>query len=224
MSEIDVVIFDMDGVIVDSHPVHRKAWRLFLQTLGRYVSDADLEFIVDGRKRSEILRYFLGEIPDNALVKYGCMKDEIFQRIAFEVKPVPGVIEFILGLTRQKVQVAVATSASRNRTLSTLNRLQLTDCVSTVVTGDDVSEGKSSAAIYQRVCDGLYTETDCCLVVEDSVSAVTAAKRAGFRCIGIGSAQGAKLSEAGAELVIENFLGFSLDVVQSNARTKSLGA
>jgi HAD superfamily hydrolase (TIGR01509 family) len=222
MNKIDAVIFDMDGVIVDSHPVHRKAWRLFLQNLGRDVSDTELEFIVDGRKRSEILRYFLGDIPDNVLLKYGCIKDEIFQRMAFEVKPVPGVIEFILDLARHEVRVAVATSASRSRTLSTLSRLQLIESISIVVTGDDVSEGKSSAAIYERVRDRLFTVADYCLVVEDSVSAVRAAKQAGFRCIGIGSSQGTKLHEAGADHVIENFVGFSLGVLQNNTQPKNL--
>jgi beta-phosphoglucomutase len=217
VSKIDAVIFDMDGVIVDSHPVHRRAWRLFLQTLGKCASDTELEFITDGRKRSEILRYFLGEISDDALVKYGCMKDEIFRRIALEVKPVPGVIDFILDLARQKVQVAVATAASRSRALSTLSRLQLSDCVSIVVTGDDVSEGKSSAAIYERVCDDLCTVANYCVVVEDSVSAVRAAKQAGFRCIGVGYRLGAKLHEAGADEVIENFVGFSLDVRRNHA-------
>ena len=54
------VVFDMDGVIVDSHPAHRKAWRHFLRNLGREVSERDLDFILDGRKRCDILRHFLG--------------------------------------------------------------------------------------------------------------------------------------------------------------------
>ena len=52
----------MDGVIIDSHPAHRKAWRLFLHTCGKDVSDKELAFILDGHKRKDILRPFLGEL------------------------------------------------------------------------------------------------------------------------------------------------------------------
>jgi len=211
MSTVQSVIFDMDGVIVDSHPVHRKAWHQFLQSLGKDVSDEELGFILDGRKRSEILRHFLGEMPESKLVEYGRMKDEFFRQIAFEVKPVPGVIEFVGDLTRRRIKLGIATSASKSRTLSTLRHLNLTDCFATIVTGDDVPEGKSSPAIYALVCTRLRTEARYSLVVEDAAPAVRAAKAAGFRCIGVGSGCGAKLQAAGADHVIEDFVGFSLD-------------
>lgn len=211
LSKVQSVIFDMDGVIVDSHPAHRKAWHQFLQSLNKDVSDAELEFILDGRKRSEILRHFLGEMPDSELAKYGKMKDEFFQQIAFEVKPVPGVIEFVEDLVRRRVKLGIATSASKSRTLSTLQRLGLTDSFATVVTGEDVPEGKSSPAIYELVCARLRTEARYSLVVEDAAPAVRAAKSAGFRCIGVGSGCGDKLQAAGADHVIKDFVGFSLD-------------
>src|SRR5579872_2761127 len=89
------VIFDMDGVIVDSHPAHRKAWRQFLQSLGRDVSDSELDFILDGRKRRDILSHFLGQVSEAELVEYGRRKDEFFQQSAPDVKPIPGVTEFL---------------------------------------------------------------------------------------------------------------------------------
>ena len=49
------IVFDMDGVIIDSHPAHRKAWRLFLETVGKDVSDEELAFILDGHKRKRHL-------------------------------------------------------------------------------------------------------------------------------------------------------------------------
>ena len=76
----------MDGVIVDSHPAHRKAWRQFLRTLGREVSNTELNFILDGRKRADILRHFLGELSEAEIVDYGKRKDDFFQHSSFEVK------------------------------------------------------------------------------------------------------------------------------------------
>ena len=211
LNKVQSVIFDMDGVIVDSHPAHRKAWHQFLQSLDKDVSDEELEFILDGRKRSEILRHFLGEMPESKLAEYGRMKDEFFRQIAFEVKPVPGVIEFVRDLVRRRIKLGIATSASKSRTLSTLQRLHLAGSFATVVTGEDVPEGKSSPAIYELVCARLGTEARYSLVVEDAAPAVRAAKAAGFTCIGVGSGCGAKLQAAGADHVIEDFVGFSLD-------------
>ena len=116
--------------------------------------------------------------------------------------------------------VAIATSASRSRTRSTLARLDLTHRFAAVVTGDDVPEGKSSPAIYELVCARLRTEPRYSLVLEDAAPAVRAAKAAGFRCIGVGSGGGAKLQSAGADHVIEDFVGFSLDDLDSNSRPK----
>lgn len=220
MNNIQSVIFDMDGVIVDSHPTHRKAWHQFLQILDKDVSDTELEFILDGRKRSEILQHFLGNLPMSELAELGRMKDELFQQIALEVKPVPGVIDFVGKLRRRRIKLGIATSASRSRTESTLRKLQLTNCFATVVTGDDVPEGKSSPTIYELVCARLGTKAHHSLVLEDAAPAVRAAKAAGFRCIGIAASNGsgAKLRTAGADYVIENFVGFSLDDLEKAAR------
>ena len=56
------VVFDFDGVIVDSHPAHLRAWKSFLNSMGKNVSEEQLHFVLDGRKRDDILRHFLGEL------------------------------------------------------------------------------------------------------------------------------------------------------------------
>jgi len=69
----------MDGGLIDSHPVHRKAWRKFLATVGKNIDDHQLQYILEGRRRENILRYFLGELPDATLVQYGRQKGQFFQ-------------------------------------------------------------------------------------------------------------------------------------------------
>src|SRR5215467_4885400 len=63
-------IFDMDGVIVDSHPAHIRTWKAFLLSLGKSVTDAELDFVRQGRKRQDILRYFLGELTDDQVIAH----------------------------------------------------------------------------------------------------------------------------------------------------------
>lgn len=212
MHSIQAVIFDMDGVIIDSHPAHRRAWKDFLGTLGKQVTDGQLDFILDGRKRREILRHFLGDLTEAELAEYGRQKDEFFQQIALDVKPLPGVLGFIEELQRRQIGMAVATSASKSRTASTLAQLNLTRQFAEVVTGDDVPDGKPDPAIYHLVCSRLKTEPQQALVFEDAVPAVRAAKGAGFRCVGVGcNGSREALVSAGADYVIKDFVGFSLD-------------
>lgn len=205
------VIFDMDGVIVNSHPAHRRAWRQFLQTLGRNVADRELDFILDGRKRRDILSHFLGPVSEAKLVEYGKRKDEFFQQSAAEVKPIPGITEFLIDLNENGIVAAVATSASEARTRSTLERLQLRNYFSVILTGNDVENGKPDPAIYRLACRRLNVLPECVLAIEDAVSGIQAARGAGLKCLGVASDRNAeKLRGAGAIRVIRSFAGLSL--------------
>jgi beta-phosphoglucomutase len=205
---LQAVIFDMDGVLIDSHPAHRKAWRKFLHSMGRDVTNHELDFILDGRKRAEILRYFLGEISDAQLEEHGKRKDDFFQDLEMEVKPIPGVVSFLAGLRRRKIATAVATSASESRARSTLARLHLTHHFQAVITGGDVAKGKPDPAIYSLACQRLKVAPKNALAIEDAVSGIRAAKEAGLRCVGVSIHQLVEdLMAAGADCVIGNFLG-----------------
>jgi beta-phosphoglucomutase len=208
---LQAVILDMDGVIVDSHPAHLRAWQRFLETLGRKVSKSDLDYILDGRKRTEILHHFFGELSEPEILEYGNRKDRFFQQAAMDVTPVPGVLEFLAELKRRRIALAVATSASATRTRSTLQRLQLSNHFDVVVTGDDIDKGKPDPAIYRLACQRLGVSPESALAFEDAVSGIRAAKGAGVRCIAVsGHEPPNKLCDAGAHHVIENFVGFSL--------------
>jgi beta-phosphoglucomutase len=205
------VIFDMDGVIVDSHPAHREAWRMFLRTLGRSASDAELDFVLDGRKRDEILCHFLGELSKDAMRDYGKRKDEYFRKASLQVKTVPGVLEFMRTLRNAGIATAVATSASESRTRHTLEHLRVADKISVIVTGDDVALGKPDPSIYRLACERLNIAPGHALAVEDAVSGIQAARGAGVNCIGVASHQSSdKLRAAGAAYVIRNFFKLSL--------------
>jgi HAD superfamily hydrolase (TIGR01509 family) len=200
------VIFDMDGVLVDSHALHRLAWRRFFQTLGRYVPESELDFILDGRKRSDILRHFLGNCADSDLEELGKRKDCIFQEMQLGVAPVPGVVRFVRTLHHSGTTLAVATSASRSRARSTLVELGLQNCFPVVVTGEDVLLGKPDAAVYRLACNRIGIKPEHLLAVEDAISGVRAAVAAGLRCVGVALHETPEnLTTAGAVHVVRNF-------------------
>lgn len=200
------VIFDMDGVLVDSHSVHRKAWRTFFQTLGREVSDCELEFILDGRKRTDILRHFLGNCSDPDLEEFGRRKDCIFRQMRPDVAAIRGAHQMVRGLYHDGVVLALATSASSARARSTLADLGLLNCFQEIVTGEDVQLGKPDPAIYRLAGERIGIPEDNLLAVEDAISGIQAAVGAGLCCLGVASHQTREsLIAAGAACVVPDF-------------------
>jgi len=201
----------MDGVIVDSHPAHRSAWKQFLRVIGKKVTDSELNFVMDGRKREDILVHFLGPLTETQLREYGRLKNELFWRAASEVVLVPGAFEFIERLHGAGITMAVATSASASRTHSTLSRTGLQSRFRAVVTGDEVRTGKPDPGIYRLACQRIDCSPKAAVAVEDAVSGVRAAKGAGLRCVGIvGPKSGEHMTAAGADCVLQNFVDLTI--------------
>jgi len=205
------VVFDLDGVIVDSHPLHKRAWRAFLTHVGKEVSEADLDFIFEGRKRREILIHFLGDLSDYDIQLYGNKKDEFFRQESAVLKPIRGCIEFITKVRQAGLSMALATSASKQRAQWTLEQLELAECFGIMVSGDDVVLGKPNPATYRIAAQRLSLSPKCLLAVEDSVSGVRSAIAAGLRCVAIAPAKNAgPLIEAGANQVVPSLMNLSV--------------
>jgi HAD superfamily hydrolase (TIGR01509 family) len=205
------VIFDLDGVIVDSHPAHLEAWRTFLNSLGASVSDSDLTFVLEGYKREVILRHFLGDLSADEVKHYGAKKDALFRDPLQELKTVAGFAGFFDSLLAAGLPVALASSASRWRAEYILNRLDLARAFRAIVTGDDVVNGKPDPAIFHRAARALDVDPANILVCEDAVPGVEAAKRAGMKCLAIAAnGRGPLLQRAGADRVVSDFTEASL--------------
>jgi beta-phosphoglucomutase len=217
-NHLHAVVFDMDGVLIDSHPAHRAAWREFLRLMGREVSELELAFILDGRKRAEILRHFLGDLDDRELQDYGRRKDEIFRGMERQIAPVRGVLDFITELNRHGIRMAVATSASEIRTFSTIERMGLGGCFEAVITASDVLAGKPDPAVYRLACMRMGIPPYAALAFDDASAGIEAAKSAGMRCIGVASnGLSASLLQSGAEKVIPHFEGLALGCLMQAA-------
>jgi beta-phosphoglucomutase len=213
------IIFDMDGVIIDSHPIHRRAWKTFLHAVGREVTDDELDFILDGRKREEILTYFLGELTPAQIAEHGAHKDEMLRLLAEDMQPLPGVVGFLESLCGLGIRIGLATSAGTRRAHGTLKELGLSHYFEAIVTGDEVAIGKPDPSIYLLVAERLNEAPENLLAVEDAVSGVKAARAAGMRCVGIASAErAAPLRAAGADPVVPDFQSLSLEQLELSLR------
>jgi beta-phosphoglucomutase len=208
------MIFDLDGVVIDSHPLHRLAWRKFLNGVGHSVEETELEFILDGRKRDEILCHFLGELTPAQVAEYGARKDEILRELKAEMRPFPGIVDFLEVVAKAGLRIALATSASNRRAHGTLERLGLAGYFEAIVTGDDVPASKPDPTIYRLIAQRLHEAPANLLAFEDAVAGVRSATAAGIRCVGIASVRQTghahSLRTAGANPVVCDFHALSL--------------
>jgi beta-phosphoglucomutase family hydrolase len=208
-------IFDMDGVIVDSHPAHKKTWRKFLESLGKEIDEEHLNFIMEGRKRDEILRYFLGELSDEQVRALGRQKEQLFREESPDMKAIEGLREFLQQLSEAKIRLAVASSGSNGRVNYVLDLLDLRNYFQAIVTGDQVTYGKPDPTILRLACEQLCVRPSETLVFEDSVSGIRAAKAAGMRCVGVATnGITAILVEAGADHIIPDFSAVPFDLMR----------
>jgi len=200
----------MDGVLVDSNAHHRGAWRALLDELG--VPPAQPEFwrLTIGRPSTEAIPLLLGRAMDAPEARrLADRKLEHYRRLARHgLPPVRGVAAFVDELAALNVPCAVATSATRFDADRVLGRLGLLDRFAAVVTAEDVRLGKPDPEVYLLAARSIETEPTDCLVFEDSVVGVQAARRAGMRVIGVSTAHSEdELRAAGVERVVEDFEG-----------------
>jgi beta-phosphoglucomutase len=209
---IRAVVFDMDGVLIDSHPTHLSAWKAFLRVMGKDLADDELSFILEGRTRNEILRHFLGSLEESELQAYGKQKDEIFRAREHQIQAIPGIIDFLWKLNRSGIACAVATSASEIRTVSTIERMGLAHHFDAIITASDVVFGKPDPTVYRLACERLNVSPANALAFDDAPAGVQSAKSAGMRCIGVSSnGMARQLLQTGAEKVIPNFIELSVE-------------
>jgi beta-phosphoglucomutase family hydrolase len=205
------VIFDMDGVLLDSGAHHRQAWRALLDELG---VSAHPEFwrLTIGRPSVEAVPLLLGRAtPGPEARRLAERKHDHYRRLARAgPPPLRGVVAFVGQLAARRVPCAVATSASRHDADRLLVRTGLRDRFEVVVTAEDVQRGKPDPEVYLLAARGLGFPPAQCLVFEDAVVGVQAARSAGMRVIGVSTAHSeTELRAAGAERTIEHFEGIA---------------
>jgi HAD superfamily hydrolase (TIGR01509 family) len=180
------VIFDMDGVLVDSEPLHLIAFQEFFKRFEiSYTADDNKDFL--GRKDTviaEILKErFKLPMSPAAIVE---AKEEILSRLLLEgAQPRPGVHSTLGTLTELTVPMAVASSATMPTIELVTRTLNIRKHFANLTSGDEVMHGKPSPDVYLLAAKRLGVAPENCLVVEDTINGIKAAKSAGMFCVAI---------------------------------------
>lgn len=200
---LKAVIFDMDGVVADSHPIHEAAWKTLLLEEGLAAETLDLDFLYAGHPRRAILKHYLGELDQEKVEALGRRKDELYLLEAERLLPKPGIPELLNELQSAGIKLGLATSAGRIRTQDTLLKFGMTRRFSVVITGEEVAKAKPAPDIFLLTAKRLGILPAESIVFEDSVAGVQAARAAEMRCVGFAPEKWlADLREAGADPAI----------------------
>lgn len=206
------VIFDLDGVLVDTVPAHFAAWQRLFDEEGYPFDEKMYHDKVDGRRRQDgvaavMTGASLERIDAAAERKDGYFLDLIEQG---RFKVFDGSVAFVRECRRAGLRLATASSSKNVRYI--LEKVGLADEFVAVVGGDDVERGKPDPSIFLTAAERIGLDATNCLVVEDAISGVRAAKAGGFFCVGVDRV-GRPKRLAGADMVVRDLGRVTPDVV-----------
>ena len=186
-------LFDLDGVIVDTAVFHFQAWRRLAQKLGGDFTVEQNEQLkgvsrVDSLKK--IIAWTGATVDNQTFINLMELKNECYLELVVQLGPkdaLPGALEFIRHAHAKGILIGLG-SASKNAPM-VLDKLGITALFTTIIDGNNVVNGKPDPEVFLKGADGLDLKPAECLVFEDSIAGVQAAKAGGFNCVGIGSAE-----------------------------------
>ncbi len=211
---IKAVIFDMDGVIVDTEPISDQHAAHFLSQLGIDIP-ADFNDKFRGRTSLDFCRGMIEEFKlDKSVDELVIQLRESHLKFVIthpDLKLIEGVENLIKKIHKKKLKLAVASSAGPKRINAILDLFGIKKYFQTIVSGDDVKKGKPDPGIFLIAARRLKVDPNLCVVIEDSTNGVLAAKSAGMKCIGFAGMSHNKSDLSEADLVIKDFSDTRVD-------------
>jgi HAD superfamily hydrolase (TIGR01509 family) len=204
----------MDGTIVNSLPFHKKAWQETFAKRGKNFTETDFQW-ANGRRNEEIIPHFLKRsMPPEEVNLIADEKEATFRHLVKDsIKALPGVIELIKALAAAKYQLAVVSSTPKENIELITKTLGIKKYFSLFVNGDDVKEGKPSPQCFLLGAEKLGIEAVNCVVMEDAVVGVRAAKRAGMYCIAVSNTC-PRQDIAEADIVIDSLAEINIKTIE----------
>lgn len=202
----------MDGVIIDSEPIHQECERRVFSLLGIRISEEEHDALIGTTDKTMWQR--LGKAHDLPIktaeiielkksLYMECLKQETCLR------PISRIPELIVSLVKNGFTLALASSSPRQQIDYILERFGIKDFFWATVSGEDVETGKPDPDIFLKAAGLVGVEPGACLVIEDSYNGVTAAKKAGMKCVGFANPNSGNQDLSNADLIIRSFTELS---------------
>jgi len=214
MSYPKATLWDMDGVLADTSPLHFQTWELILTAQGIPFDRQKFNHIY-GRKNHDLLPYLAGKQLDPQWVKQVAdQKEQAFrQALVGHLKPLPGVLDWLQQFKSWGLKQAVASSAPPENIDALVDELGIRQYFDALVNPGDLP-GKPHPDVFLLAARKLGVPPQGCLVIEDSIVGVEAAHRAGMRCIAVTTTNPPELLTQ-ADLIVNTMAQLSVDQVKS---------
>jgi HAD superfamily hydrolase (TIGR01509 family) len=206
------VIFDMDGVIIDSEPLHFQSNKAILEKFKVEVPDGYFDAFV-GVTNPVMWKKIIAEFDidsglDEILNLQLSMKLKLLKKGDFEA--IDGIPELLQELYIQDIPAGVASSSSSMFIKEVIKKLRLEKYIAVWVSGENVERSKPEPDVFLKTAELLQVSPEKCVVIEDSRNGVLAARKAGMKCIGFKNANSGNQDLTKADLVVDSIHGISL--------------
>jgi beta-phosphoglucomutase len=213
----NAVIWDMDGTLVDTAELHFQAWEKQCRDLGQPFTRSEFAATF-GRRNAEIIHHLFGNrFTDSEVDDLGRRKEELYRAAARAgVTLLPGVRALLEGLHAAGFKQAIGSSAPRENLDLILRLTETRRFFAAIASAEDTQRGKPDPQVFQVAAAKLGAAPSRCVVVEDAVAGVQAAKAGGMKCIAVafvGHHPETALRQAGADLVVQNLEQVSVAAV-----------
>lgn len=192
MTETRAVLWDMDGVLVDSIEYHYEAWRLAMQREGRPLTHAEFKRTF-GQRNDTVLRDMLDpHISDADIARIANFKEATYRALVRErgIAPLPGVLHWLSVLRDAGWKQAVASAAPRANVDAIVEVMGIAHFFDALSSAEDVTRGKPDPQVYLVAAARVGAPPARSIVIEDAPAGVEGAKRAGMKRVGVRSSHG----------------------------------
>lgn len=204
--DIKAVIFDMDGVVVDNHEYHYYAWKAFADKYGFDLDEEIYKEKFNGKTNKDLFEMIFEEPSEEDIASYAEEKESMYREMYYEhLTPHTGLLDFLASLKRNRIKIALATSAPTENVDYVLDNLQLRSYFDVIVDGTEVENGKPDPEIYTTACDRLEIDPKYCVVFEDSLAGLESAREAGCTQVGVATSHEDWELEGHTDHVIHDF-------------------
>jgi len=211
MNNFQAIIFDLDGVIINSEPIHARAKRIAFSRFGLEVPNEVYERFV-GETDWKVVEYVVTHHGDESLSIQDVLdlKQSEFRSLIPEMESIPGALVFIKRAKVQYDKLVLVTSATPLNEKLSLEQFGLDNTFDFTINVEDVDHAKPHPEPYNRAIEKLNLPPENCLIIEDSINGITAAAASGAFVAGIEtSLNKEQLLEAGADIVFPDFQALS---------------
>jgi len=206
MHNLKGFIFDMDGVVVDNHSFHFKAWMEFADKYKFELNDKIYRDNFNGKTNADLFKMIFGNIPQDQMDAYALEKESNYQKLYLkEMKALKGLIDYLEYLKVHRFKVALGTSAPTSNVDFILDKLFLRKYFDVIVDGPQVIRGKPDPEVYLRCATLLELDPKNCVVFEDSLAGLESGASAGCHIVGVATSHQAFELKPLTENIIYDF-------------------